>query len=87
MPININGTARLRHFKKNTFPSFGSMPLECGQCQNRAFNAYVEPRESDARVVGLICVECKNVFRLDLGAFLDGNGRARRVGLDEVDEE
>ena len=86
MNLKILGNARLRHFKRGSFPSPSAMPLECGKCQNRTFEAYVEPREDEAKVVGLICQECRDVFRLDLAGFLDGTGKPRRVDLDEVKE-
>ena len=86
MNLRIFGSARLRHFKKDTFPSMGSMQLDCGQCGNRHFEVYVEPKEDDARVVGLVCQECRNVWRIDMAAFLDGKGRARQIGIDELAE-
>ena len=86
MNLGIFGNARLRHHKKDSFPSPNSMQLDCGQCGCRHFEVYVEPRADDARVVGIVCQECRNVWRVDLAAFLDGKGKTRRVNLDEVAE-
>lgn len=86
MALEIAGQARLRHFKKDTFPQMGSLQLDCGKCGNRQFDVFVEPREDDARIVGIVCTECRDVFRVDLGGFLDAKGKVRRVGLDEITE-
>ena len=77
--LKVLGNARLRHFKKDAFPHHNSIQLECAKCGNRQYDVYVEPKEDDARVVGLVCAECRDVWRLDLAAFLDGKGKLKRV--------
>ena len=86
MKLNISGNARLRHFKKDSFPSPSAMQLDCGKCGCREYEVYVEPRQDDARVIGVVCKECRDVFRVDLAGFLDAKGQARRVDLSETAE-
>ena len=48
--------------------------LDCGNCGNRHYAIKVLAQHGRGKIVGLQCVKCKNILRVDKNAWIEGTG-------------
>ncbi len=51
-----------------------ALTLDCGNCGSRHFAIRVLPQSGRGKIVGIQCTECKNIFRIDSNAWIEGTG-------------
>jgi len=49
--------------------------MDCGNCQCRHFAVKVLPQLGRGKIVGLQCIKCEKVFRVDSQAWIEGDGK------------
>lgn len=51
-----------------------ALTLDCGDCGSRHFAIKVLPQHGRAKLVGLQCIKCKKIRRVDNNAWIEGTG-------------
>jgi len=53
-----------------------ALTLDCGNCGSRHFAIKVLPQNGRGKIVGLQCIKCEKIFRVDSQAWIEGAGVA-----------
>ena len=51
-----------------------ALTLDCGNCGCRHYAVKVLTQDNRGKIVGLQCVKCKNILRVDSNAWIEGEG-------------
>jgi len=52
----------------------GLLTLDCGNCGGRHYAIKILPQRARGKIVGIQCVGCKKIHRVDSGAWIEGTG-------------
>jgi len=51
-----------------------ALTLDCGNCGGRHYAVKVLPQDNRGKIIGLQCVKCENILRVDNRGWIEGEG-------------